>query len=146
MKILSYVFTLLLTIFVATPAVAAPEVAPSERVRRNVVIRASPDGDAARLGRLMPGEHLALEGETAGWYQVRLPDGQVGFVSKAWTVIIGTGSQPLTEGAQRYRVHVIDVGTGLAVFIEGPGFTMLYDGGIVHSLAFRDAFEIIPPD
>ena len=23
----------------------------------------------------------------------------------------------------------IDVGTGLAVFVEGPGFTLLYDGG-----------------
>jgi competence protein ComEC len=28
-----------------------------------------------------------------------------------------------------FVVHVVDVGTGLAVFIEGPDFSMLYDGG-----------------
>ena len=26
-------------------------------------------------------------------------------------------------------MHVIDVGTGLAIFVEGPGFTLLYDAG-----------------
>jgi competence protein ComEC len=28
-----------------------------------------------------------------------------------------------------YRVHAIDVGTGLAIFVEGPDFTLLYDAG-----------------
>lgn len=29
----------------------------------------------------------------------------------------------------RFVVHVVDVGTGLAVFVEGPDFTLVYDGG-----------------
>lgn len=32
-------------------------------------------------------------------------------------------------GAGAYRVHNIDVGTGLSILIQGRGFNMLYDGG-----------------
>jgi len=28
-----------------------------------------------------------------------------------------------------FVVHAIDVGTGLAIFVEGPDFTLLYDAG-----------------
>lgn len=31
--------------------------------------------------------------------------------------------------AGRYRVHMIDVGTGLAILVQGADFTLLYDGG-----------------
>lgn len=34
---------------------------------------------------------------------------------------------PLTAGD--YRVHLIDVGTGLAILVQGHDFTLLYDGG-----------------
>lgn len=36
---------------------------------------------------------------------------------------------PSSKEAGNFVVHVIDVGTGLAVFVEGPDFTMIYDGG-----------------
>jgi len=31
--------------------------------------------------------------------------------------------------AGQYRIHTIDVGTGLAIFVEGSDFSLLYDGG-----------------
>jgi competence protein ComEC len=31
--------------------------------------------------------------------------------------------------AGTYRIHLIDVGTGLAIFVQGNDFTMLFDGG-----------------
>jgi competence protein ComEC len=107
-------------------ALAAPDVQPSERVETAVIVRAEPSTDSARLDRLEPGEALILDGDVPGWYRVRLPDGRPGYVSKAWTVVIDEVS---AAAAAPYRVHAIDVGTGLALFVEGPDFTLLYDGG-----------------
>lgn len=78
--------------------------------------------DAPVFAPLRPGDAFALVSEQSGWYQVRLPDGRVGFVSKAWTLPV-EGERP------RFSIHATDVGTGLAVFVEGPDFTLLYDAG-----------------
>lgn len=43
------------------------------------------------------------------------------------TPTTATGAQPPAVGES--IVHVVDVGTGLAVFVEGTDFTLLYDGG-----------------
>jgi competence protein ComEC len=34
-----------------------------------------------------------------------------------------------TTASGAYLIHVVDVGTGLAVFVEGPDFNLIYDGG-----------------
>ena len=118
----------------AVPLHAEPQVTPSERVKRNVIVRESPDPGSAKLAGLAPGQDALLEGETSGWYRVRLTDGRIGFVSKSWTIVVNPEvAETLTTGL--LKVHVIDVGTGLAVFIDGPGFTMLYDGGSQDDLA-----------
>jgi hypothetical protein len=75
------IVSLLVAFLVAQPAFAAPEVSPSERVRRNVVVRAEPDGDSEPRGALFPGDDAELLGEVPGWYQVRLANGVVGYVS-----------------------------------------------------------------
>ena len=117
----------------AVPALAQPQITPSDRVKRNVVVRPSPAATTV-AGRLRPGEVAELLSEVPGWYQVRLSDGTVGFVSKTWTIVRDDGQpQPLVGGL--LKVHVIDVGTGLATFVEGPGFTMLYDAGSQDDLA-----------
>jgi competence protein ComEC len=36
---------------------------------------------------------------------------------------------PVPPEPGTYRVHMIDVGTGLAIFVQGHDFNMLYDGG-----------------
>ena len=129
---------------VASPASAEPEVTPSERVRRNVVVRAEPSTNSAQLGALLPGDEADLVGEVPGWYQVRLQGGLVGYVSKSWTVLRTDGStQPLASASGPLKLHVIDVGTGLAIFIEGPGFTMIYDGGSQDDLAMGNENRIL---
>lgn len=142
MRLLIAALLALLALLPSAPAWAT-DVTPSARVRRAVIIRAEPDTGSAALGRLVPGQRLVLEEELPGWYRVRLPGGGSGFVSKAWTVLSDDGGEPLVATAEEARVHVIDVGTGLAVFIEGPGFTMLYDAGSQDDLAMGGSNRVV---
>lgn len=101
----------------------AQEVEPSDRVKSGVLVRIAPDGDAEVIGALRPGDRVPLDSLAPGWNGVTLPDGRKGFVSKSWTVVLS----PAPAGD--FTIHTVDVGTGLAVFVEGPGFTLVYDGG-----------------
>ena len=125
----------LAALLIAQPALAVPQVTPSSRVKRNVVVRAAPEIAAPRIDGLKPGEDALLDGEVPGWYRIRLPDGRIGFVSKSWTIVTDSAGVAEALVSPAVKVHVIDVGTGLAVFIDGPGFTMLYDGGSQDDLA-----------
>ncbi|NJR80268.1 MBL fold metallo-hydrolase [Sphingomonas corticis] len=115
----------------------ATDVTPSARVVRGVVVRERPTTASAPVGGLRPGDKAVVVEDLPGWWRVRLPDGATGYVSKAWTVVVAEAppSQPLSATAPTWKVHVIDVGTGLAVFVEGPGFAMLYDAGSQDDLA-----------
>ena len=114
------------TMAIAMPAGAVPNVAPSSRVTAAVVVRAEPTTQSEALARLRPGETLPLEIEVPGWYRVTLPDGRTGYVSKRWTDVLPDTAVPL---APNWRVHFVDVGTGLATFVEGPDFALVYDAG-----------------
>ncbi len=133
-NILALLIGTLLSLCAIGAAAAQEAVTPSDRVRRNVVVRAEPTTASPALDRLVPGDQAELEDEVAGWYRIRLPDGREGFVSKAWTVLVEAAEAPAGPGGA-YRVHVIDVGTGLAIFAEGPGFALLYDAGSQDDLA-----------
>ena len=121
-------FCLSLTVaaLAASPALAAPNVTPSPRVVAAVVVRAQPSTQSEALARLRPGETLVLQEEVPGWYRVTLPDGRTGYVSKTWTDLV---PETVTAAAPVWRIHFVDVGTGLATFVEGPDFTLVYDGG-----------------
>lgn len=122
LRILIALFLALQATLSADVAFAQTRVEPDGRVVRNVTVRAGPSTSTQPIDKLLPGATLDLREDLPNWYKVALPDGREGFVSKAWTVTLeGSGGI--------YRVHVIDVGTGLSVFVEGPGFTMLYDAG-----------------
>lgn len=113
-------------IWTATAKVAeAADIQPSDRVVRWVNVRQGPSSSTQAIERLEPGETAELVEVLPAWYLVQLPDGRTGYVSRAWTV----RSDQLAAFEPRYYLHLIDVGTGLAVFVEGPGFTLLYDGG-----------------
>lgn len=103
----------------------ATGIQPSDRVVRWVNVRQVPSSNASTIERLEPGETAELIEVLSGWYFIRLPDGRTGYVSRGWTV----RSDALVAFQPQYFLHLIDVGTGLAVFVEGPGFTLLYDGG-----------------
>jgi beta-lactamase superfamily II metal-dependent hydrolase len=57
--------------------------------------------------------------------------------SASATAPSATAPPATARGPAEVVAHVVDVGTGLAVFVEGGGFTMLYDGGSNDDL--RDA-------
>lgn len=124
-RVLAYI-GVALALLVAIPAAAAPLVAPSQRVTAAVAVRAQPSAQSEALARLRPGETLALQAEIPGWYRVTLPDGRTGYVSNAWTDLV---PETAVAPAPVWKVHFIDVGTGLATFVEGPDFTLIYDGG-----------------
>ena len=131
-----------LLLAVSAVAASANDVVPSERVRRSVVVRTEPSTRSTAVGALRPGESARIEGEVPGWYRVRLADGTTGFVSKSWTRAVES-AQPLIATPGSFKIHVIDVGTGLAVFVEGPGFTMLYDGGSQDDLAMGPGNRVV---
>lgn len=128
MKHLAAVLAAFCFLFASAGPVRADEVTPSTRVQSGVVIRAAPDTQAAALGLLRPGERLPLLGSVPRWNQVALPGGRSGYVSKAWTTVVPAPGDA-ASAAPAFAVHFVDVGTGLAAFIEGPGFTAVYDGG-----------------
>lgn len=118
-----------LSLIAMTAGVASPlqatEIRPTERVVRWVNVRQAPASISPSIDRLEPGETAELIEVVPGWYFVRLPDGRTGYVSRGWTL---RSDEPSAFDPQ-YFLHVIDVGTGLAVFVKGPDFTLLYDGG-----------------
>src|SRR5262245_61306434 len=109
-----------------------------------VTLRAKASADAASSGTLAPGQSLPILALVPRWYEVRLTNGQSAFVSKQSTDITpcpptAAGGSPSmgasgSTGAAGspgpvFEVHVIDVGTGLSVFVRGPDFSLLYDAG-----------------
>jgi competence protein ComEC len=115
--------TFLALLAISGTAFAAPIVQPAERVRRNVVVRSEPSTQSTPLDGLNPGEQLDLIREIPRWYQVRLPDGRIGYVSKTWTVVFDI------DAADVLRVHFIDVDQGAAALLEFPCGAVLVDAG-----------------
>lgn len=111
----------------AGPPQGASNATPSDRVVRNVAIRAGPSVRSAVLGRLEPGDRLPVVETRPDWVGVRLPDGRTGWVSRRWTTLMVAA--PTTATASAFALEAIDVGTGLAILVTGPDFTLLYDGG-----------------
>lgn len=125
-------------------AVEAREVKPTERVTTAVIVRQGPNTTTAVLSRLRPGEVAEVLDEVPGWYHVRLADGTDGYVSKTWTdEVPEAGAGEALVQPSSYKVHVIDVGTGLAVFVEGKNFALLYDAGSQDDLHDGDENRVV---
>ena len=97
----------------------AEQVSPSDRVKSNLNIRSTPSTDLQPIGVLLPNESLEFISSESGWYKVKYK-GQTGYVSKSWSVLLDDTP---------YTLHAIDVGTGLAILVQGPDFNLIYDGG-----------------
>ncbi len=121
----------------------ADEIAPSARVTSAVLVREGPSTDTPILARLRPGDTATLVRKLSGWYEIKLRDGTRGFVSKAWTVPLADTGSVGTPAAGRYDVHVIDVGTGLAIFVAGQDFALLYDAGSQDDLHEGDENRVV---
>lgn len=71
----------------------AEDITPSERVTTRLNVREEPSTDSTIVGNLAPGETAILIDSAVRWYQVRLEDGSLGYVSKAWSVVVGTAPE-----------------------------------------------------
>src|SRR5438045_4192052 len=79
-------------VILSVPAAAAraTTVTPSDRVVNFVVVRAAPTAQSPALGKLLPGAQAEELGSLSHWLQVKLGDGTVGYVSRAWVTEIAT--------------------------------------------------------
>lgn len=114
-------------------AAPAPLLAEDVLVRRDVTVREAPERRSDPVDYVAPGDRLDLLDEGArsnGYYHVRLPDGREGWVYYTFVRRVSDlEEQSGAPAAGTYRIHSIDVGTGLAILVEGPDFTLLYDAG-----------------
>lgn len=117
------VFLVCLGVLIAAPAFPADRVVPTDRVVTGVTLRAGPSTETEALGLLRPGESLDYEGSVPRWHRVRTADGELAYVSAGWSEIVADPDAAL------YRFHVVDVGTGLALILEGEDVLLVYDGG-----------------
>jgi hypothetical protein len=79
-------------------------VVPSADVTTRVIVRASASSQSAQIGSLRPAEQLELTGSVPNWYEVPLPNGATGFVSKRWTRVIAIGAPPIPTTASTFTI------------------------------------------
>jgi hypothetical protein len=72
----------------------AATVTPSDRVTSYLVVRNQPSSDGLEVGRLKPGEKAETIQSVPRWLKVRLSDGTVGYVSKAWVEEVEVAPSP----------------------------------------------------
>jgi hypothetical protein len=81
----SMLFAVVFALLILAPAATATLVTPSDRVTTRLNVREFPSPDSAAVGKLEKGETAELVESVPRWYQIRLHNGVIGFVSKSWT-------------------------------------------------------------
>lgn len=116
-------------------SLATEYVTPSYRVSTSITVRSSPYDKAAPLGQLNVGDELEYLGSVPYWHKVRFSPRKIGYISKAWSEIVDhelvdNSEENLADTSFKdFYVDVIDVGTGLAMWIHNDNFNVIYDGG-----------------
>ena len=80
------VHILLFALFTST--IISQQVTPSDRVENYVNVRQAANTQSQVVGRLNKGETASLLDEVPYWYKIELNNGTIGFISKAWTIIL----------------------------------------------------------
>lgn len=114
---------------------------PSAEVTTAVAIRQAANIQSRQIGRLAPTANAIVVGEVPHWYRVSAEPRIEGFVSKAWTVLLPCSNTSIA--GLTYEVYAIDVGTGLALFVRGEDFSLLYDAGSNDDLAKGDRNRVL---
>jgi competence protein ComEC len=124
-------------LLLGAPANAADCVRPKDSATHGAEFRATPVGDSPTLGTLARGQSAPFIASIPRWYETRTPVGEVAFVSKQATHIVDCppSAAAASGSGGAFELHAIDVGTGLAVFVRGADFTLLYDAGSNDDLA-----------
>jgi len=129
------IIRVLMMAVLSVPAMA-DIVVPKDRDGRDVNIRAAAGSDSQEIGTLLPGDFRAVHGSTTHWYEIRMPDGTPGFVSRRSTKLVRT---PPARAVDELRVHYLNVGSGACTIIECPGPDappMIVDCGSVGDFTF----------
>jgi beta-lactamase superfamily II metal-dependent hydrolase len=115
-----------LVTFLATPTISfSAQVTPANKVKESIVVREEASSDSIEVGRLLKGERAQLLESVPYWYKVQLPNGQPGYVAKAWSEFLpDTGGLPLA-----FKIHFLDVGTGDSAIIDIGDKEIIIDGG-----------------
>lgn len=125
MKCLTYVIFILISGLAVISNTSAATVVPKPEVTNHVNIRELPSTtDSDTIGTLQPGQSLPHLESIPYWYEVQLPDGRSGFVSKRWTKLVTTSPED-----QPFTVHVLDVGIGDSIIIDHGDNEIIIDGG-----------------
>ena len=77
--------------------------------------------------------------ESVGW--VALPPGDANAPRLRYRRVASTTDLPdRPPGAGTFRIHMLDVGSGLSILVEGPDFTLLYDAGTMDAGVHVDSY------
>ena len=111
-------------------------VVPKEINETDITIRRTDSSQSDEIGVLPFGESREWMGSTANWYEIRMTDGQPGFVSKRAARLIRT---PPEKEVDELRIHYLNVGSGACTLVECPGPDappMVVDCGSVGAFSF----------
>ena len=81
-------------------AAVADVVVPVDSVQSFVNVRAQPDAGSDVVGQLGRGDELTFVRTVDGWHEVRLADGETGFVHADWGTVIETPGTDVAMDAQ----------------------------------------------
>ncbi|MGI9232919.1 MAG: SH3 domain-containing protein [Woeseiaceae bacterium] len=90
---------LVLGLFVFSFATLANDVVPVDKVKNWINIRQGPDASSDVVGRLKQGASLPLLKEHDGWFEVRMADGNSGYVSADWAEVVDTPTEAMPDVA-----------------------------------------------
>lgn len=114
-----------LFVLMSSHAASAESVAPSNRVREWITIYSEPSAASPKLGQLEKGSRAPLVQAIPFWYEITLPSGQKGYVSRSWSRRVpdlAPGALAMRPRAQdELRVHFVHTGPGSCAVVECPG-------------------------
>lgn len=114
------------SIFLFTSAYAE-RVTPKQSVINFTWVRIQPSADSDEIGRLNAGRSLEYVKSVPNWYEVKLTNGQIGYVSKRSSEVIPDPSNVIEQSS--FAVHFLDVGTGDSAIIDIGDKEIIIDGG-----------------
>ncbi|MGI9236650.1 MAG: SH3 domain-containing protein [Woeseiaceae bacterium] len=104
---------LVLGLIMFSYASLANDVVPVDKVKNWINIRQGPDASSDVVGRLKQGASLPLLKKHDGWFEVRMADGNSGFVSADWAEVADLAAEAVPDVV----AEVVDEGSATAVEI-----------------------------